>query len=203
MTSSSRNLPKINSMTKEHLLADLWDSYTAITPSALEIHKLFEAEGEVILNDHIALRTYNDPRVNIEVLEKPFVEVGYEAMGEYIFVEKKLFAKHYQHKTDKNAPKIFISELKLEECSELIQSNVKEILYSCDQSVFNDSELILKGRVWNDLSFEVYEQLRTESEYAAWMYVYGFCANHFTVNVNELKNFDTLLTISLKTKVSF
>lgn len=183
-------------MNKEQLLAEMWENYIAITPSALKIHQLFEAKGETIFNDHIALRTYNDPRVNISVLEKPFLEVGYEAMGEYVFVEKKLFAKHYQHKTDKSAPKIFISELKLEECSELIQNSVKEILDSCEASVFADAELILKGRVWNTLSFEVYEQLRNESEYAAWMYVYGFCANHFTVNVNALKGFETLNSVN-------
>ncbi len=179
-------------MQKEQLLAELWENYIAITPSAEKIQHLFSTNGEEIVNDHIALRTYNDPRVNISVLEKPFLAVGYEAVGEYVFVEKKLFAQHYQHKTDLSAPKIFISELKLEECSELIQTSVKAILDSCDQEVFEDEELILRGRVWNSLNYELYDKLRAESEYAAWMYVYGFCANHFTVNVNALKDFDTL-----------
>ena len=34
--------------------------------------------------------------------------------------------------------------------------------------------------------------LLEESEYAAWMYIYGFRANHFTINVNALKDFDSL-----------
>ncbi len=183
-------------MQKDQLLAALWEKYVAITPSALEIQKLFAANGETIHNDHIALRTYNDPRVNISVLEKPFVAAGYEAMGEYIFVEKKLFAKHYQHKTDKLAPKIFISELKLEECSEFLQTSVKALLDGCNPEVFQAEDLILKGRVWGDLSYPLYDKLREESEYAAWMYVYGFCANHFTVNVNELADFETLESVN-------
>jgi hypothetical protein len=32
-------------------------------------------------NDHIAIRTFNDVRVNIAVLEKPFVNAGYVAKG--------------------------------------------------------------------------------------------------------------------------
>lgn len=178
------------------MLSALWSNYVAITPSALEIQKLFSEGGKEIHNDHIALRTYNDPRVNIAVLEQPFLEAGYEAKGDYVFVEKKLFAQHYQHKTDKFAPKIFISELKLEECSEFIQTSVKTVLDSCDQEVFKSADLILKGRVWGEISYELYDKLRLESEYAAWMYVYGFCANHFTVNVNELADFETLESVN-------
>jgi hypothetical protein len=48
------------------------------------------------------------------------------------------------------------------------------------------------GNVWGTPSFEIYEKLRQESEYAAWVYVYGFRANHFTVNVNALKKFSSV-----------
>jgi hypothetical protein len=39
---------------------------------------------------------------------------------------------------------------------------------------------------------DTYLSLLEESEYAAWMYVYGFRANHFTINVNALTNFKKL-----------
>lgn len=183
-------------MKKEHLLAKLWEQYTAITPTAEKIHSLLGKNGQSISNDHIAIRTYNDVRVNISVLEQPFLAAGYEPMGEYVFEAKKLYAKHYQHTTDKNAPKIFISELELEKCSFKLQAIVKEILDRCDQSLFNNPELIVQGRVWEKPSFALYSILREESEYAAWMYVYGFRANHFTVNVNELTDFDTLESLN-------
>ncbi len=183
-------------MNKQELLAKLWEQYTAITPSAEKIHSLLGKNDQTISNDHIAIRTYNDARVNISVLEKPFVAAGYEAMGEYFFEAKKLYAKHYQHTIDKNAPKIFISELLLEKCSENLQVIVKEILDDCDQTVFENPELIIKGRVWETPSYAIYSILREESEYAGWMYVYGFRANHFTVNVNELTDFNTLESLN-------
>ncbi|KAF2082392.1 DUF1338 domain-containing protein [Flavobacterium sharifuzzamanii] len=179
-------------MNKDQLLTKLWEQYVEITPSALKIHELLEDKGEEIKNDHIAIRTFNDKRVNIQVLEKPFLNVGYEAKGEYHFETKKLFAKHYEHATDKDAPRIFISELELEKCSAELQATVANLLDSCDQNAFNNPELILSGSVWNGNSQAVYKSLLEESEYAAWMYVYGFRANHFTINTNALKGFKTL-----------
>ena len=183
-------------MTKEQLLSKLWEQYTAITPSAEKIHTLLGEKGQVITNVHIAIRTYNDERINVAVLEKPFLAVGYEPMGEYVFESKKLFAKHYQHSTDKTAPKIFISELELEKCSSELQNTVKEFLDACDQSAFTHPNLIFAGSVWEKPSYAKYNSLREESEYAAWMYVYGFRANHFTVNVNDLTDFLTLESLN-------
>ena len=183
-------------MTKEQLLSKLWEQYTAITPSAEKIHTLLAKKGQVITNDHIAIRTYNDERINITVLEKPFLAVGYEPMGEYVFESKKLYAKHYQHTTDKTAPKIFISELELEKCSSELQNTVKEFLDTCDQSAFTNPDLIFAGNIWEKPSYAKYNSLREESEYAAWMYVYGFRANHFTVNVNDLTDFSTLESLN-------
>jgi hypothetical protein len=38
--------------------------------------------------------------------------------------------------------------------------------------------------------------LREESEYAAWFYVFGFRANHFTVSINALKKYNTILKVN-------
>lgn len=183
-------------MEKEQLLVKLWEQYTKITPSAEKIHSLLGVNGQRISNDHIAIRTYNDTRVNIEVLEKIVIAAGYEPMGEYVFESKKLKAKHYQHTIDKKAPKIFISELELEKCSLILQKIVKEVLNSCDPEAFTNPELVLAGRVWGVPSYSLYSLLREESEYAAWMYVYGFRANHFTINVNDLFDFKTLESLN-------
>ena len=179
-------------MTKEQLLSKLWEQYSAITPSAKKIHDLLENKGEVIKNDHIAIRTFNDPRVSIAVVEQPFVAVGYVAQGEYFFESKKLYAKHYEHATDATAPKIFISELELQKCSLALQETVQDLLNQCDQEAFKNPDLILSGTIWNGKSKAVYQNLLEESEYAAWMYIYGFRANHFTINVNDLEQFETL-----------
>ena len=49
--------------------------------------------------------------------------------------------------------------------------------------------MIYRGSVFQSISYEIYEQLREESEYAAWLYVFGYRANHFTVSINHLENF--------------
>ena len=182
---------------KDTLLGKLWEQYTAITPSAKKIHALLEEKGEIIENDHIAIRTYNDKRVNISVIEKPFLAAGYEAKGEYVFDSKKLYAKHYEHTTDKNAPKIFISELELEKCSQQLQETIKLVLDHSDPSQFESKDLIFNGAVWNSKSHTIYNALLQESEYAAWLYIYGFRVNHFTINVNKLKKFNDLEALNL------
>ncbi len=96
----------------------MWVDYCQLNPAAKRIHDIFESEGETVLNDHIALRTFNHPRLGIESLAQQFKKYGYQEKGDYVFVEKKLFAKHYEH-PDQNMPKIFISELELEKVSPL------------------------------------------------------------------------------------
>ncbi|MCK7540428.1 MAG: DUF1338 family protein [Marinilabiliales bacterium] len=44
--------------------------------------------------------------------------------------------------------------------------------------------------------FATYNRLREESEYAAWLLVYGYRANHFAVKVNELKKFSALQEVN-------
>ena len=178
------------------LIEQLWKAYTDITPSAGKIHRLFEARGEKIVNDHIALRTFNDPRCNIDVLSQPFRKLGYEPAGEYDFDAKKLKAQHFHIPGNSTAPKVFISQLLVGEFSPALQQVVREALDSASQDRFNDAELVLQGRIWPSISHQTYEQLRTESEYAAWMYAYGFRVNHFTVFVNHLKSFDSLQEVN-------
>jgi hypothetical protein len=38
--------------------------------------------------------------------------------------------------------------------------------------------------------------LRDESEYAAWLYLFGFRANHFTVSINYLEKFSGIIEVN-------
>lgn len=179
-------------MTKEVIFDKLWKIYSTQNPSVLKIHDLFTNSGEEVLNDHIAFRTFNDPRINIEVLAKPFLKAGYLERGQYIFEAKKLFAKHYEHVSDPKAPRVFISELKVEEFSDFLQETIKSAIDKIPAEMLKSDDLIFSGNLWGPPSFETYEQLRQESEYAGWLYVYGFIANHFTVSVNGLKTLESV-----------
>jgi len=179
-------------MTTTEIFDNLWNEYTERTPSAQKIKNLFKEKGNTIFNDHVAFRTFDDARVDIEVLAKPFIAAGYVECGEYHFEKKKLYAKHFEHATDKNAPRVFISQLLTKEFSFELQGAVKKMIDAIAQEELTSNELVFKGRLWEQPSIEVYEKLQAETEYAAWLYVNGFCSNHFTVDVNKLDTFDSL-----------
>ncbi len=177
-------------MKAQAIFNKLWDQYSTENPSAGQIHSLFSKKDLPVINDHVAFRTFNDPRVNIDVLALPFIEAGYKAMGEYKFEAKKLKARHYELPDSPESPRVFISELLLEEFSPFLQTTIREKLDRVPDQVINSPELILQGSIFNPLSHEVYGRLREESEYAAWLYVFGFRANHFTVSINHLPDFE-------------
>jgi hypothetical protein len=174
----------------------LWADYTAQNPATKKIYDLFISEGEKVINDHIAFRTFDLPSVSVDRLSQVFLKTGYEFRGEYRFEQKKLKAKHFEHKSDKEAPRVFISELLTSEFSPFIQKTANEWVGKIPGNIVASDELIYSGNSTGIPSFNVYEKLREESEYAAWLYVNGFCANHFTVSVNHLKKYDTLQKVN-------
>ena len=166
------------------LLDRLWQGYAAMNPQVAAIHALLSGEGETIVNDHIALRTFGDPRVDIEALARPLVRAGYRAAGEYRFVEKRLVARHFAH-DDPALPLIFVSELVLADCSPALRETVARLLAQAPVELFAGDALAAAGRPWQ-VSFAEVEALRAESEYAAWLAAFGWRANHFTVLTNAL-----------------
>jgi len=184
-------------MNAAQLLFDkIWKDYTQHNPEVKRIYDLFVNLGETITNDHIAFRTFNDPRVNIDVLSKVFIDVGYVFKGEYYFKEKHLYAKHFEMQHFIDAPRIFISELLLEEMSSETQKLAKNCIDKIPFEVLQAPEFVFSGNSWGKPSYAQYQKLREESEYAAWLYVFGFRANHFTVSINTLKQLDTILKVN-------
>lgn len=179
-------------MNLEIIFKKLWAEYTSQNPAVQQVYDLFVSEGERVVNDHIAFRTFDDPRVNIDVLAKPFLANGYVERGTYHFEEKKLFARHFELPGNPEAPRVFISELLTGHFSPFLQDTIQRITGQVPGAVLASDGLIHSGRTWEKPSFEIYNKLKEESEYAAWVYVFGFCANHFTVSVNYLKKHDSL-----------
>jgi hypothetical protein len=173
-----------------------WKDYSTQNPSAKHLYDLFTREGEQVVHDHIALRTFNDPRVNIDVVARIFTDNGYEARGTYEFKAKKLLGKHFEHRSDPQAPKVFISQLLLEGFSESLQRTIKERLDSIPNEAYKEADLVFRGSLWGKIPFTVYEDLRKESEYAAWTLTYGYRANHFAIKVNDLKGFRDLQQVN-------
>jgi hypothetical protein len=179
-------------MTYKEIFTRLWQIHSNQNPSAKKVYELFINEGEIVDNDHVAFRTFSDLRVNVEVMARIFEVVGYQAKEEYHFETKKLRAKHYENPKIKGAPKIFISELKLNKCSDFLQTTIKKLLDKQKDEVYTSKELVFSAAIWGKVSYATYLKIRQESEYAAWLYVYGFRPNHFTVSINSLKKYDTI-----------
>ena len=177
--------------TLNDLLGKLWSEYCKINSQARGVYDLLRAKGERVVNDHIAFRTFDHPAVCKEVLAQAFEDFGYKATGDYEFTQKKLAAKHYEH-DDGNNPKIFISELKTEQFSTDLQSIVQNLVEQIDERSISQWDFTASGQPWKPITYRCYEQLRKESEYAAWLAAFGYCANHFTVLVNALESFETI-----------
>lgn len=173
------------------LFCRMWKEYSSLTPSASKILEFFRSKGENVENDHVAFRTLNDKRINIDKVSQLLLELGYKEGGEYHFPEKKLYAKHFFHPLD-NHPKVFISQLLVEEFSKELQQTMKGIINEIDFDIIDELTFLTGGRLWGKPSYETYKKLANESEYAAWFYLYGYIANHFTVDVNKLESYKTL-----------
>ena len=180
------------------LLNRLWDDYAAINSQAKAIHDLLTRQGATqsgkIVNDHIAFRTFDDPKIGIDALAKPFVDSGYEPKGEYEFPAKKLSAKHYEH-PDASNPKIFVSQLNIQHFSPTLGSIVNALIDQAAVDLRQRRDLPAAGRLW-DVSYRDYEALRAESEYGAWLAAWGFRANHFTIDVGQLGGFESLASFN-------
>lgn len=184
-------------MACQNIFDRLWQEYARDNHQVWPIHQLLQAHGEKnIVNDHVALRTFDDPRVNIQQLAQPFIDEGYRCGGEYTFVQKKLYAQHFEHPTDSNAPLVFISELKTGEFSDQLSRHVDQMLNQNWPDILREGPLVLAGRPWTEMSYQVYQDLLSESEYAAWLYAFGFRANHFTVLINALSHFDEVSDVN-------
>lgn len=173
----------------------LWNDYYEIVPSLVKVKSALNLKDYQAFNDHIAFRSisfeskgieeldYN--KYGIETLSGVFSKLGYKTKDRYLIPEKNLKAVHLECDNRKDMPKIFISELLLDECSFFLKRTLLKAFSLVRSTGY---ELLTAGRTW-DVNYEVYKTIERESEYAAWLYIHGFRVNHFTLNVNQLKGY--------------
>lgn len=179
------------------LFEKIWQNYLTVTPSARQVHQLLGAGSDVI-NDHVAFRTFNLDKVNLAKLAKHLTDLGYVGSGEYHFEAKKLYAQHFEH-ADASLPKVFISELLVDKMSKPVQQIIHKIVDSLNADQVAQQDFLYSGAPWQISSSE-YQTLLAESEYAAWLAAWGYRANHFTVSINHLTDFDTIEAVNAKIK---
>jgi hypothetical protein len=171
------------------LFDKIWQNYITVTPSAHKVQQLLGA-GKEVINDHVAYRTFNHPKVNLEKLAAHLTVLGYKECGEYHFEAKKLYAKHFEHE-NKTLPKVFISELLVEQLSAPVQAIINRLIEQISAEEVSAENFLYSGTHWQ-ISYNDYQTLLAESEYAAWLAAWGYRANHFTVSINHLTDFDSI-----------
>jgi len=166
----------------------LWANYQSVTPKAEQIRNSLNLDDYEYFNDHVAFRTLNIKGHGIQFLAAPFIREGYKQCGTYIFQQKKLNAIHLESIVNPLLPKVFISEILIEEFSPDLQKTLTDCFNTVNSNK-SDEDILTGGRTW-DFEYSKFSQLSEESEYAAWIYAHGYRVNHFTIRVNSLKNKD-------------
>jgi hypothetical protein len=188
----------------DHFFDLLWAEYAALTPQASLLREGLLSRGESkIVNDHIALRTWGAFKGYIgglETYDPLFIQWGYIKQQEYVFESKKLKAYSYQH-PNPHIPKIFISEIEIQCLSNQAQACIDRLWKSDTQwqdQTQSDLEIFpfLHRRFNQTPTYQEYQTLSAESEYAGWLSIWGMRANHFTVSVNHLSSFDDLIQLN-------
>ncbi len=185
-------------ITFQKVLDGLMQRYQQRVPNVEKILQAMVNKGIIaypsaIENDHIAFRTMGVANLGIQSLEKIFLYYGYEKRDYYNFSEKKLNAFWY-HPPQPHLPRIFISELRVHELTPeaqcLIHSYTDEVVADPVSALDLDSaeqvDHFLHKALWHLPTWNDYQRLQAESEYAAWVIYNRYYLNHFTIAVHNL-----------------
>ena len=180
------------------ILDALFSVYANRVPDVRKITKAMIDQGIVanqsdIINDHVAFRTLGVPYLGIASFEKIFLAHGYQKKEFYHFNTKKLDAFWYAPPTS-DLPRIFISELKVDELSASVQKVIKKYTDTITSDPVNSLDLnnhqevaaYFQTPLWQLPSLEDYETLLAENEYAAWVIYNRYYLNHYTISVHDL-----------------
>ena len=184
--------------TMTQILDALFAIYAERVPDVRKITAAMVRKGMVasqseIINDHIAFRTMGVPNLGIASFEKIFLAHGYQRMEFYHFEAKKLDAYWFAPPTS-DLPRVFISELKVDQLSEPTQKIIRTYTDTVtadpvDHLNVNDATAVatyFQTPLWELPSLEDYELLLAESEYAAWVIYNRYYLNHYTISVHDL-----------------
>lgn len=194
------------------LLERLWAQYIERVSYARKYVDLVNKKGGKVVNDHIALRTFNthtgEQPEGIRAIKHILNCLEYKPANTYNFTKKKLKAVHFEH-PDEMFPKIFVSQLEVDQLPEwarsIIHDTVKDTPYILsDRSIELLSVLKKDGelprvagealaddlvqyfrRPWKVPDKNDVLKLNDVSQYAAWVLLHGNSVNHFTAYINH------------------
>ena len=182
----------------EQVLGGLMRRYRERVPDVAAILDTMVREGLIgnaaeIENDHIAFRSLGVPYLGIASLEKIFLHLGYVRRDPYYFAAKKLNAFWYAP-PEPHLPRIFLSELRVPDLSERSRAIVGKYTSSIQRDPVEALDLDDAGAIdrflhsgnWPVPTYEDYQLLAADSEYASWAIYNRYYLNHFTISVHNL-----------------
>lgn len=182
----------------EIVLDGLMRRYAERVPDVTKITKAMVEKGMIasqadIENDHVAFRTMGVENLGIQSFEKIFLHYGYQKMEYFHFEGKKLNAYWYSPPSAQY-PRIFISELRVWDLPEDIQAVIKSYTNEVTADPVDSLDLengaavddYLHRPLWRTPSWDDYQILQNESEYAAWVIYNRYYLNHYTISVHNL-----------------
>ncbi|KFK43022.1 hypothetical protein AALP_AA1G068800 [Arabis alpina] len=167
--------------------------------SVLELVRSVDG-NEQLCYDHLAFRTFGIGGYGIDSLASFFLDYGYTPMDELRFPAKKLRALWFAPPNDGSdvpcgsgvngpLPRVFISELLVEQMSSQAQDVIRKYTEaSPGGKKYAAMSSALGSLPWEKPLSTEFEQLASESEYAAWTLVNGYALNHVTISVHRLKS---------------
>ncbi len=195
----------------EQLLERLWMQYLSRVSYARKYSELVTEKGGTVVNDHIALRTFNthtgEQPEGIRAIKHILNCLGYTPVDKYEFSKKKLKAVYFKH-ADRMLPKIFVSQLEVDQlpewAQEIIHNAVKDTPYILSDRSIELMEVLKKEgilprvagealvddlvqyfrRPWKIPNKTDILKLNDISQYAAWVLLHGNSVNHFTALIN-------------------
>lgn len=190
-------------------LGRLWDDYANRVSHARKYQEMLAELGGTFVNDHLAFRTLSATvdghYLGVSNLKRVFDALDFREKGAIEFPDTHLFARYVQHENP-DFPRIFISELKVDELPadtarmiheavadyrQLLPGTDIEALQRLDQTGSVPDGLL--DRVvrffsevpWSPPSEEAVRKVNESSQYGAWVLLHGFNVNHFTGYVNR------------------
>ena len=196
----------------ENLLQNLWQQYLRRVSYARRYTALVTEKGGKVVPDHLAFRTLNtqtgEQPSGISAIRHLIEPLHYRQAGSYRFSRLMLSAAHFEH-PDPALPKIFVSQLEVDQCPEwaqqMIRETVKDASYLLsdmaiellnylqqDGQINTEAAEILTEeltgyfrRPWNLPHLDDLLKINDVSQYAAWTLLHGNAVNHFAVLFNE------------------
>jgi len=215
------------------LIDRLWKQYTERVPYAKQYVDMVGQKGGKAVIDHIAFRTFNahtgEQPEGIRAIRHILNFLEYKPVSKYNFPKKKLKATHFEH-PDESFPKIFVSQLEVNELPEwtqkMINTAVNSTLYLLSDKSLELLRILEENgalpveaadylvddlvnyfrRPWNIPLKDDILKINDVSQYGAWVLLHGNSVNHFAVLINyqdvkEWPDLETTISVLAKAGV--